>query len=100
MSTGTLEFETGITAFTGGQTWELTAAELRTRCWPELTTAMYLASADSDDDIATATLIGEYVVKRPGGGAIPEPTSLALIRSWLRWFCFPTTPSLVLVELK
>ena len=70
-------FTTGVQAFEGAATWDLT---------PEAY-ADLLAGADAGDvwfeadsigDLATASIVGQYIVKKPGG-AIPEPTSLALI---------------------
>ena len=71
------EFEAGILAFSGSETWTLDA-ESYAQMLAGAADGSVWAFADTDDDIADATLIGEYVVKRPGG-AIPEPTSLVVL---------------------
>lgn len=64
-------FTAGQTAFTGAATWNLTAAVYADMVGGNLSGNIY-SPADTDDDIAGATLIGTYRV-------VPAPSSLAFL---------------------
>ncbi|MBL4809902.1 MAG: PEP-CTERM sorting domain-containing protein [Phycisphaerales bacterium] len=64
-------FTAGSLAFTGSATWTLTAEDYANLLSGNTTGSIY-AFADSDDDIAGASLIGTWKV-------IPAPSSLALL---------------------
>ena len=70
-------FTTGVQAFEGSGTWDLTA-EGYANLLDGANEGDVWFEADDAGDLATASIVGQYIVKKPGG-AIPEPTSLALI---------------------
>jgi hypothetical protein len=75
------DFTAGAQAFAGIGTWTITNANYLDAL-AGLNTGTVWAIADSFDDIppggGSALAIGDYIVKKPGG-AVPEPTSIALI---------------------
>jgi hypothetical protein len=71
-STGGMDFQTGVQAFSGSATWTLDAQSYADMVAGNLTGDIY-APADTDDDIATATLIGQWQV------IIPAPGAMALL---------------------
>lgn len=67
----TFSITAGSQAFTGSATWSLSAAEYADMLAGNSSGDIY-APADTDDDIAGATLIGQYRV-------IPAPSAMALL---------------------
>jgi hypothetical protein len=64
----TVDFTAGSQAFTGSGTWNLTAAEYADMLAGNSSGALYFP-ADTSDDVAGATLIGNYRVVVPAPGA-------------------------------
>lgn len=75
-----VSFTSGSLAFTGSATWSLSAASYTDMLAGSTGGSIFFA-ADTADDVAGATAIGEWLVEQPA--AVPVPASVLLLGSAL-----------------